>query len=402
MVKKIGIYREPRNKGRPWTVRWYGEYNPTAGTQRRYTKSFRTKRQAEEYRAQVEIDFRQGAQRDRAEQVFLGEFCRDYLKIRSPEIRPSTRRIYENTIYRLVGHFGSDCPLSNITPHMAVTFLAELKRLDGRDGNLSKSQIRKKLLNCKTMFGAAVSWGLIPTNPFKTQKPPKCVPRAWHYLKPPEYKALLEAAPSLVWRALYALAYTGGLRLGELVNLVWAELDFEKGYVAIRNHKGTDRMPPFYVKDYEERTIPLPADTLQILQRLRQDNPTVFKVPYIVMTERRFENIVAKWQLFREQRRPWTNKDMSNNVLTNFKRHVRKAGIEPNGQLAIHTLRKSCIQTWADHLPPNVTKELAGHSSLETTMAYYSQVDDYHRVKAAQIMDAWLHGKKKASRTGLT
>ena len=80
-------------------------------------------------------------------------------------------------------------------------------------------------------------------------------------------------------------------------------------------------------------------------------------------------------------------------MLTNFKRHVKKADIEPNGQLAIHTLRKSCIQTWADYLPPNVTKELAGHSSLETTLKYYNQVDDYHRVKAAEIMEKWLNKK---------
>ena len=84
---------------------------------------------------------------------------------------------------------------------------------------------------------------------------------------------------------------------------------------------------------------------------------------------------------------------MANNQLTNFKRHVKKAEIKPNGQLAIHTLRKSCIQTWADHLPANVTKELAGHSSLETTLKYYNQVDDYHRVKAAEVMENWLNKK---------
>ena len=44
-----------------------------------------------------------------------------------------------------------------------------------------------------------------------------------------------------------------------------------------------------------------------------------------------------------------------------------------------------------------VTWGLAGHSSLETTMRYYNQVDDYHRAKAAQGMDAWLNSTKKVS-----
>jgi integrase len=77
---------------------------------------------------------------------------------------------------------------------------------------------------------------------------------------------------------------------------------------------------------------------------------------------------------------------MANKQLTNFKLHVKKAGIKPNGQLAIHTLRKSCIKTWADHLPPNVTQELAGHADLATTMKYYNKIEDEQRRKAVKMM----------------
>jgi integrase len=84
---------------------------------------------------------------------------------------------------------------------------------------------------------------------------------------------------------------------------------------------------------------------------------------------------------------------MVNNQLTNFMRYVKKAGIKANGQPDIHTLQKSCIQTWADHLPLNVTKELAGHSDLATTLKYYNQVDDYHRQKIDEIMQKWLNKK---------
>lgn len=71
---------------------------------------------------------------------------------------------------------------------------------------------------------------------------------------------------------------------------------------------------------------------------------------------------------------------------------LKNAGIEsePGKTLSIHTLRKSCIQNWANELPMNVTKELAGHSSIETTMKYYCQVDEYHRAKAAQVTDELL------------
>jgi integrase len=81
---------------------------------------------------------------------------------------------------------------------------------------------------------------------------------------------------------------------------------------------------------------------------------------------------------------------MANNVLREFNRHVRKAAIKPNGTLSIHTLRKSCIQNWANELPINVTEELAGHSSIATTHKYYLQVDEYNRAKAAAVIDSLL------------
>jgi hypothetical protein len=46
------------------------------------------------------------------------------------------------------------------------------------------------------------------------------------------------------------------------------------------------------------------------------------------------------------------------------------------------------VQNWANHLPSNVTKELAGHASISTTMEYYAQVDDDHRVKVAAVINS--------------
>lgn len=92
---------------------------------------------------------------------------------------------------------------------------------------------------------------------------------------------------------------------------------------------------------------------------------------------------------------------MANNVLREFKRHLKWAGIKPNGSLSIHTLRKSAGQNWADNIPsPNVTKELMGHSSLTTTMKFYNQVDADHRAKAAAAIDALLASSDDAGTEG--
>jgi hypothetical protein len=48
MINKIGLYRDPR-KEKQWVVRWYGEYEPATGREKRYSKSFKLKRDAEEF-----------------------------------------------------------------------------------------------------------------------------------------------------------------------------------------------------------------------------------------------------------------------------------------------------------------------------------------------------------------
>jgi integrase len=389
MITKIGLYRDPR-KNRQWVVRWFGEYDPNAGKHKRYSKSFNLKRDAEAFQSQLTLALKEGQQRDRPEEVALGDFCEDWLRIRSANVKPATLKLYSDTIERLYGYFGRSCQLSKLTPHLAATFLADLRPADStrRHERLSNWTKHRILRNCKTMFGGAVTWQLLCKNPFQSVMPPKLTTTRWHYVKPDEYLNLLEVAPSLRWRTCYALAYTAGLRFGELFSLTWSDIDFETSEVRIDNRPATSTMPPFDVKDYEARRIPLPRHTIDILVELHNEAPDM--VPYVLLTERLHRTVVAKWRKCQQDNRPWKNQDMANNVLREFKRHLRQTSIQQNGTLSIHTLRKSCIQNWANELPINVTKELAGHSSIATTQRYYLQVDEYHRAKAAAVIDSLI------------
>ena len=44
--KAVTIQHDSRKRD-PWLVRWYGEYDPVAGKQRRYSKAFKRKADAE-------------------------------------------------------------------------------------------------------------------------------------------------------------------------------------------------------------------------------------------------------------------------------------------------------------------------------------------------------------------
>ena len=53
-------------------------------------------------------------------------------------------------------------------------------------------------------------------------------------------------------------------------------------------------------------------------------------VPYILLDEKRYHLVIAKWQKFQREGRSWENEDMANNTLREFKRHLKWAGIKPD------------------------------------------------------------------------
>ncbi len=390
MISKVGLYRDPRKK-RPWILRWYGGDDPATGRQKRYSKSFKLKRDAETFRLQKEIEFDQGNRRDKPKQITLEEFCRIYTECLT--VRPETVKLYDNTKRRLLDHFGCRTLLNQITPLRAEQFMASLKPLSGK-GELSTSARHRVLRNCRTMFNKAVDWEILKRNVFAKVTAPKILTRDWHYLTPQQYKRLLKVAPSLRWRAFYALCYTVALRLGEALAILWTDIDYEKGQVKIQRRPGTAALPPFEIKDKDSRIIDLPRQSIEVLEDLYSYyDGTQTGSPYIVLDRRQYERVKVKWARYQEQKRPWSNKNLLNNVLTNFKRHLKKAGIEAQEgkSLSVQTLRKSCIQNWANNINnPEVVKVLAGHCNLKTTMQYYCRIDSDQRAKAAAAIDNLL------------
>lgn len=397
MTKKIGIYKDPR-KTKQWVVRWFGLPDPITGKkgQKRYSKSFEYKLDAEDFQAEQKQAFRKGQVRDQAEEHTLKDLCEGWLKARR-QCTAKTIEGYEALNNRLLDYFGPDVVLINISAHSADIFIAELKPLQG--DKLSGWTVRKILKGCRAMFNKAVKWGWIPSDPFDDVEAPKGLSvKPWHYMTPAEYHRLLDAAPSLKWQALYALAYTAGLRFGELFNLRWADIDFGKGELIVQNHAATAETPPFRAKNGKPRTIPLPQQTIEILRQLERQS-RLKGMPYVLHTERQYKGVVERWKAYRAQKRAWQNRYMANNTLANLKRHLKAAEIEPNGVLCLHTLRKCAGKNWADNISnPKVVQVLMGHASLATTMEFYNQVSTVDRRKAADAIGSLL-GKTDAKVT---
>lgn len=348
------------------------------------------KRDAERFRAEKQADLDKGGQRDRPDEVTLGRFCGDYLKRRRGEWRETTRGNHEDLVNRLTAHFGSDKLLRRIRPKDAHRFWIEARpvrtALEGRD--LSRDTRNRILREAKTLFEYAVRWEYIPSNPFaslKQQKVSKKDRKDWHFITPKEYRALLEAAPSLVWRCFYAVAYTAGLRFGELVNLTADDVDLTEGKLLVRSRLASTTRPPFDVKDHEDREVPIPKTTAGLLAELIDSG--VPDEPFILMSPERNQTVLRRWQEHRRARKPWTNRCMMNNTLREFRRHARRAGIPELDKLTVHSLRKSCGVNWANHLPIHVTQAYMGHADITTTQQYYLSVGEEHARRAAWVIE---------------
>jgi len=405
---KVGLYHY-KNRKLPWLVRWYGEIDPTTGKKKRYGKSFRNKRLAEDFRLEKMQEFQKGLKRDRPEDVTLSRLCDDFLKNWNPSAKEATMDLYKLTVTRLLDYFGTECLISNIGPRQADSFLAaqthymnkptkelsdkEKQKLPNKPKKLSDWTRLQIIRHCKTIFGVAVRWQWIAQNPFNDVRTLKPGTKKWHRLTIPEYRKLLEVAPTLRWKVFYALAFTSGARFGELFNLTWADIDFERGRMVIENREGSDTMPPFSVKDKDERFVQLPTETIDVLSKYQQEAPE--SVPYILLTKERYERVLKRWHKYREKGQPWRNRYMVNNLGRDFKSHAKRAGLRFNGSFTIHTFRKTCAQNWADYLPANVVKFYLGHSKIETTNRFYSIVDESHTARTKQVMDDLLTGKNE-------
>jgi integrase len=181
------------------------------------------------------------------------------------------------------------------------------------------------------------------------------------------------------------------LRCGELFNLTEENIDFERGRLLIKSREATADLPPFHVKDHEDREVPLPRHTLRLLAGWLKVRPK--GSPLILLTPDRFQLVLQRWQQHRSSGKPWVNEYLFNNLLTSIRRHANWAGLKLKGSLTMHGFRKSCGQNWADHLPMNVVKELMGHADIGTTAEFYSMVSEEHETQAQWIIEAITMGR---------
>lgn len=343
-----------------WYLRWFGADGRFRGKSiGRIDKV--SKRQAEKLKRQKENELAEHPGRRNANRpCCLSTFLQEYLDARKSELAPGTLEMHKLTGRYLLGFFGEQRRIDQISRADARTFKTaladgELKHISKRPRDLAPAGVDINIRNARTMFNFAVTDDILLYNPFDRLSSAVMVERNWHYVTNDEYEKLTACSP-LKLRLLIALCRLAALRRGEALNLEWHDVDWENNHIRIIAEE--DWQP----KDKDKRIVPICPELQALLLEAYNAADTGS------------EKVVSGVNV--------------NNLWRDFQVLFRRSGVKKYSK-PFHTLRKSCITDWAASFPAHVVKEWAGHSSLDTTDRYYLQVpeSEYKRASVGSFWD---------------
>ncbi|PCI38780.1 MAG: recombinase [Thiotrichales bacterium] len=252
------------------------------------------------------------------------------------------------------------------------------KLKDGR----KPSTVNRAIGYLKTALSKAVEWEFLPTHPLTKIKALKENNECVRYLNKEESKRIREAIDQReqklktarksfnLWRKkrgygllpeisdtafadylkpMLLLAMNTGMRRGEIFNLTWNKINFDRKFLTIPNPKNN-----------KARHIPLNHTTMSVLQTWQKQS----KKSGLVFTNKdgdRFNNITKSWKSL-----------LNLAQITNFRFHDLR-----------HDFASKLVMAGVDL---NTVRELLGHSDIKMTLRY-AHLAPEHKANAVAKLD---------------
>lgn len=244
-----------RQRGSSYEVVVYAGRDPVTGRKRQVSRSAKTKREAQQLRARLLVEYGSG---DGGTEATFGKLVERWLEV--AELSPSSRAAYSVYLGK------------HILPALGATRLDRLGAEDldrfyralGRKG-LSPASIRKAHNVVSRALTQAVKWRWIPDNPARRASPPKVPKPRVSPPDPAQVALLLRAADEhdADLGTFLRLAAVTGARRGELCALRWRDVangtvNIERGLV--HGPEGVVERPT--TKTGRARVVALDAGTI--------------------------------------------------------------------------------------------------------------------------------------------
>lgn len=296
--------------------------------------------------------------------------------------KPTTISNYSQVVRVHINPEIGGVEITKLTPMMVESLYTKVQQKGSspRTVQLVHAVLRRAL-------DQGLKWGIIARNPCDAVTAPKNPGREMKYLTPDEIDRFLEAAKADRLHAMFILAVTTGLRLGELSGLRWEDIDFEKGNLQViqtvtqvngRLLFGTPKSKS------SRRTVPIPSIALAALKKWRVEQAQerlmlgdAWKHPELVFTTRRGGPLSAT------------------NIRTRmFPEVLRLAQCK---KVRFHDLRHSyVVLSGLAGVSIGAISKNVGHSRQSITTDVYSHVLEEQRKEAATKLDSFLTARRKA------
>jgi integrase len=290
-------------------------------------------------------------------------------------IKPSTFESYERMIRNHIKPALGHRKLKNLAPdHVQYFYQSKL------DAGLAPGTVRLMHGILHKALEQAVKWGVVSRNVCRAVTPPKPNPEEIRPLDAEQSKRMLEASRGNRLEALYILAITAGLRIGELLALKWEDVDLETGALRVRRTRSQAKTGPTFTapKNGKGRSIILTRRAVEALKAHKAaQNAERLKLGDLWEDNNLVFCTTAGKPL-----------DFRNVATASFKPLLKKAGLP---DIRFHDLRHTCatlLLSRGHH--PKLVQELLGHASVAITLDRYSHVLPGMGDQTAAAMEAAL------------
>lgn len=345
------------------------------GRQQRRTHSARTAREAREWLADAQVALRKGFLAPAVHGTFA-ELVEAWLRASALETRGSSQLTYRTQMARHALPRLGDVPLGRLSRQDLQDVLADMVDQGYAAGTVHYT---RALLHAACAY--AVDTGLLPTNLAQHLKCPKVEPADKRILSQAECWQLLDGVRGTTYEAVPVLALTTGLRLGELLGLQWADVDWQAGTLAVcrtvaRGAAGLTVNPT--KTRAGKRPLLLTDIGLAALKRQRARDAELRLAAGPAWTENDwvFPNHVGRLY--------WCE---------NYRREVWRPLVARIGlpDLRPHACRHSLATILAAlGVPPATAQRILGHSRVTTTLDVYVHPGAEEQREAMGKLGAWL------------
>ena len=327
----------------------------------------------------------------------------------------NTRRLLQLHAVPEIGHLR----IAQIQPQHINRMYKKLseQRKDGKDGGYPVSTIRRVHSAVSSVFSQAVLWNVIPDNPCKRVKLPKQDARITtdKYFTLEQTDLFLElldkeftyqvtgdkhkneymrsGTVALQLKLFYYIAIYCGLRRGEIVALLWSDIDFEKGIISIT--KETTLADGKVIGDTPKtktsvRSVTAPDEVITLAKKWKNE-----QLQYRLSIGDRWQGKEAFVFITQDglQMRPETPYKAFRRIISRYNDSCTDDA-DKLPEIALHGLRHTnATLSISQSVDPETVARRLGHAKTSTTLDIYAHALEAKDKEAAAALSGLLRRK---------